>query len=71
MHHSRECRKRIETEMSKDELLSKRLADIEDRKRDISRDKSRRLTRKESTLRWLPRVQRPLQAMNLGLQSIP
>ena len=33
VHHSTACRSRIETEMSKDEVLSKNLADIEKRKR--------------------------------------
>ena len=36
VHHSKECRKRIEAEMSKDDLLSKRLVDIEDRKKGVS-----------------------------------
>ena len=33
VHHNTECRKRIEVEMGKDEVLSKSLADIEERKK--------------------------------------
>ena len=33
VHHNKECRKRIETEMGRDDLLSKKLSDIEERKR--------------------------------------
>ena len=33
VHHNTACRGRIETERSKDEVYSKRLADIEDRKK--------------------------------------
>ncbi len=33
VHHSRECRKSIDTDMSKDEVLSKRLVDIEDQQK--------------------------------------
>ena len=33
VHHSRECRKRLETEMTKDDTLSKKLAAVEERKK--------------------------------------
>ena len=32
VHHSRECRKRLEKEMTEDDLLSKKLAEVEERK---------------------------------------
>ena len=38
VHHSGECRKRIETEMSGDDLLSKKLSDIEERKKRVPRE---------------------------------
>ena len=31
VHHKRDCRKRIETEMNRDDLLSKKLSDIEEK----------------------------------------
>ena len=36
VHHSGECRKRLETEMSRDDLMSKKLSEIEERKNGLS-----------------------------------
>ena len=64
VHHNTTCRKRIETEMSKDDHLSKKLSDVEEKKKGLSCEAGRSVRQRKSR-----RDKQPLARGASGLGS--